>query len=212
MKKTIFVFCILLLLLFSAACSKPHEEYLYYYNGKAYSSDCQYGHQHCSFGMHWDLVSNEQDLWEDITVNTKPGEEKAQKYKGDISTDFIRVHDMLCVRKDFDLPNIETNKKEITQINVSFHDKVVSITDRNEIDSLVDVITKANRNTQKTNDHNYEYVGELNVFFDNIPMFLSAGRILEDKSGALFFSSRINSNINTNSLFTSFYSVPLPSF
>ena len=205
MKKCIKIIGMIALILVLVSCKYVKEEYTYYYDGKAYTSDCEYG----SLRSYWSIISYEDKEWEDIIVTAEWGEEAGQKLKGDANADIICIHDLLCVRKDIDLPTIEKNREDITCIELIAGDKSIEVTDKDKIDRLVEIMIEAANKTQETKDHNYEYVGNVDVNFSNLPINFFAGRIMEDKNGNLFFSSSVNTNIDTNKLFKSWYTVPL---
>ena len=204
MKKIISI-CNILILLFTITSCTNLEEYYYYYDGKAYTSHCKYG----SLGVHWEFPNYDEIQWEEITVCAEWGEEKARKIKDDEKVDFIYIHDMLCVRTDLQLPDIENNKEDISKINIIFHDTYdkMAIVDRNEIDYLSELILKSDNNTKSSKDYFYEYIGDIDVFYNDFPVVFSVARILKDKKGNLFLSGRSNPYVK-GEIFTSLYSVP----
>ncbi len=212
MKKKIKNLVSIILILVLASCAEIKEEYLYYYGGNTYTSNCPYScSKLCSFASHWHSIHPEEKYWEEITVTAEWGEEKGEKIKGDTQATFIRMHELYCVRKDFELPSLEKNKDDIMYIEIWFFDEIIKITDTDKINYISEIIVEADKKDQESGDSNYEYIGEIDVFFKDLPMSFSVGRIMQDKNENLFFSSRKNPNVGKGfwGIVGDWYSVPI---
>ena len=205
MKKAFFIFCILVLMLSIVSC-KPIEDVLYYYNGEEYTSEWYCG----TLGTYWSVLPEYDNSWEHITISTQYYESEAEKLQIE-NTDvgFIRIHDILCVTKDTEMPSIYKNKSDIKYIDISLPNKTITITDTVEIDALTDIILEASDKKTKTNDYLFDCIGSVEVVFADFPVQFFAGRILQDNNGNLFFSSNINPEIDHNKVYKSWYSVPM---
>lgn len=200
----LIVFCLLLV---SSCADAQDTPLIYTYNGNQYTCDGEYG----QVRKHYTPISVEEYQ---VEVQYDRYKEKANLIANDEQNNFLLNHELLLVRTDYKLPTVRDNADSISYINVWFFDEYkeinIRIDKKEDIESFVKIMLEADEKSEPVKDISYDYTANVEVYFENCPVYFFAGRLVKDRKGNCAFSSSINPNNDVGAVRISWYSVPFP--